>query len=215
MKTVQLSGSLRASVGKKATKALRNEGQVPCVLYGTGEQTHFSVRSVDVEKLIFTPNVYQIELNIDGTKKLAILQDKQMDPIKDNPLHVDFLELVAGKPVKMGVPIRFVGRSKGVLNGGNLVTIFRRLNIEGLPKDIPDEAEIDISPLKIGDAIRIRDIKIDGVRTLEAPGAVIVSVKNARGAIEDEVDEEEEGEEGTEGEESTEGEEKSEEKTEE
>lgn len=192
MKTVQLSGSLRANVGKKATKALRVAGQVPCVLYGTGEQTCFSVRSVDIEKLIFNPNVYQIELDIDGTKKTAILQDKQMHPLTDKPMHVDFLELVDDKPVKIGVPLRFVGRSRGVLNGGSLVTIFRKIKIEGLPKDIPNEVEVDISPLRIGQSIRVRDISIPGVKTLEAPNAVIVAVKNARGAVDDDDEEEEE-----------------------
>jgi large subunit ribosomal protein L25 len=203
MKTVQLSGSLRASVGKKETKAVRNGGGVPCVLYGSGEQTCFSVRSVDLEKLIFSPNVYQVELDIDGTKKKAIIQAKQMHPVTDNPMHVDFLELTKGKNVKVGIPVRVTGRSKGVLNGGRLMTIFRTLKVEGLPKDLPDEVEIDITPLRIGQSIRVRDIIIPGVKTLENESAVVVSVKMARGAVdaeevEGEVTTEEGGEEATE-----------------
>jgi large subunit ribosomal protein L25 len=203
MKTVQLSGSLRASVGKKETKAVRNGGGVPCVLYGSGEQTCFSVRSVDLEKLIFSPNVYQVELDIDGTKKKAIIQAKQMHPVTDNPMHVDFLELTKGKNVKVGIPVRVTGRSKGVLNGGRLMTIFRTLKVEGLPKDLPDEVEIDITPLRIGQSIRVRDIIIPGVKTLENESAVVVSVKMARGAVdaeevEGEVATEEGGEEATE-----------------
>lgn len=202
MKTVQLSGSPRANVGKKDAKAVRNGGGVPCVLYGTGEQTHFSVRDVDMEKLIFSPDVYQIEIDIDGTKKKAIIQELQMHPVTDKPMHVDFLELQDGKPVKIGIPVRITGRSKGVLNGGRLQAIFRRLNVEGLPKDLPEVVELDVTPLRIGMSIRIRDIEIPGVKILHAPDAVVVSVKMARGAVdEDEGEEGEEGEEGTEGEE--------------
>ena len=196
MKTVQLSGSLRASVGKKDTKAVRNSGRVPCVLYGSGEQTCFSVRSVDMEKLIFSPNVYQIELDIDGTKKSAIIQAKQMHPVKDTPMHVDFLELAADKPVKVGIPLRVVGRSRGVMNGGRLMTIFRTIRVEGLPKDLPEELEIDITPLRINQSIRVKDINIPGVKTLEDENAVVVSVKMARGAVD--AEEAEEGEEGAE-----------------
>ncbi|WP_107037172.1 50S ribosomal protein L25 [Brumimicrobium mesophilum] len=193
MKVVQLSGSLRASVGKKETKAVRANGNVPCVLYGSGEQFCFSVRSVDLEKLIFSPNVYQIELDLDGTKKMAIIQAKQMHPITDKPMHVDFLELADDKPVKIGIPIRVTGRSKGVLNGGRLMTIFRTLKVEGLPKDLPNEVEIDITPLRIGQSIRVRDIDMPGVKTLENESAVVVSVKMSRGAVDTDDDEEEEG----------------------
>lgn len=199
MKTVQLSGSLRASVGKKDSKAVRNSGRVPCVLYGSGEQTCFSVRSVDVEKLIFSPNVYQIELDIDGTKKMAIIQANQMHPLTDKPMHVDFLELFDDKPVKVGIPIRVTGRSRGVLNGGRLMTIFRRLRVEGLPKDLPAEVEIDITPLRINQSIRVRDINMPGVKTLENENAVVVSVKMARGAVDADEEETEEGAEGAEG----------------
>lgn len=193
MKTVQLSGSLRPNVGKKGTKAVRNSGSVPCVLYGSGEQICFSVRSVDIEKLIFSPNVYQIEIDIDGTKKKAIIQDFQMHPLTDKPLHVDFLELFEDKKVKIEIPLRLTGRSRGVMNGGNLMTIFRTVRVEGLPKDIPAEAEIDITPLRIGQSFRVSDLSIPGIKILEDPNAVIVSVKTARGAVDDDDEEEEEG----------------------
>ena len=200
MKTVKLSGSLRTNVGKKAARAVRMSGDVPCILYGSGEQTTFSVHSIAIEKLIYNGNVYQIELDIDGTKKMAIIQDKQMHPLTDKPVHVDFLELADDKLVKVRIPLRFVGRSKGVLNGGNLMTIFRTLEVKGLPKNLPDEIEVDITPLRIGDSIRVGDLNIPGVETLENERAVVVSVKNARGAVEDEVEEgAEEVAEGTEG----------------
>lgn len=191
MKTVQLSGSSRANVGKKDAKALRKAGQVPCVLYGSGEQVYFSIRSVDLEKVYFSPDVYQIELNIDGTTKKAIIQDIQTHPLTDKLVHVDFLELADDKNVKVGIPVRITGRAKGVMNGGKMLTIFRKLKVEGLPGKIPAEIEIDVTPLRIGQSIRVRDVKIPGVTLLNDGSAVIVSVKMARGAVADAEDEEE------------------------
>ena len=195
MKTVQLSGSPRANVGKKDAKAVRNSGQVPCVLYGTGEQIYFSVRNIDIQKIVFSPDVYKIELDVEGTKKTAIIQELQMHPVKDTVQHVDFLELVDNKPVKVGIPVRTTGRSRGVLNGGRLQQVFRRLSVQALPADLPSEIEIDITPLRIGQSRRVRDIQIPGVTMLDPQDAVVVSVKMARGAVADvDTDDEEEGE---------------------
>lgn len=200
MKTVQLSGSPRANVGKKDAKAVRNAGGVPCVLYGSGEQTYFSVRDVDIEKIVFSPDVFQVELDIDGTKKKGIIQELQIHPVTDKVLHVDFLELEDGKPVKLGIPITLSGRSKGVLNGGRLQQVFRRLKVKGLPKDIPAAVDIDITNLRIGESRRVSDLDVPGVELLDAQNAVVVSVKMARGAVDLDEDEEgtEEGAEGTE-----------------
>lgn len=192
MKTVQLSGSPRASVGKKDAKAVRNAGNVPCVLYGTGEQTTFAVKHTDLEKIIFSPDVYQIEIDIEGTTKKGIIQDLQMHPVTDKIQHVDFLELVDDKPVKVGIPVSVVGRSRGVLNGGRLQQVFRRIKVEGLPKDLPATVELDITPLRIGQAIRIGQIEIPGCKVLDPASAVAVSVKMARGAVNDADEEEEE-----------------------
>lgn len=204
MKTVQLSGSPRASVGKKDAKAVRNAGRVPCVLYGTGEQTCFSVRDVDMEKIVFSPDVYQVDLDIDGTKKKAIIQELQIHPVTEKVQHVDFLELTDNKPVKIGIPITLSGRSKGVLNGGRLQQVFRRLTVLGLPKDLPATVDIDITELRIGMSKRVSDLVLPGIKVLDDPNAVVVSVKMARGAMDVE-EEETEGEEGAEGE-GTEGE---------
>ena len=122
---------------------------------------------------------------------MAIIQAKQMHPVKDTPMHVDFLELSDDKKVKVGIPLRVTGRSRGVMNGGRLMTIFRTIKVEGLPKDLPEEVEIDITPLRIGQSLRIRDINIPGVRTLEDENAVVVSVKMARGAVDSEAEDEE------------------------
>jgi large subunit ribosomal protein L25 len=194
MKKAQLSGSLRANVGKKDAKALRNAGLVPCVLYGQGEQTHFSVRSVDVEKLIFSPDVFQVELDIDGTKKSAIIQDLDMHPVKDKPLHVDFLELSDDKPVKLQLPLRYTGSPIGVMNGGKLRQPYRKLRVVGLPGDLPEAITVDIAHLRIGQSIRISDLNSDGLTFLEPANAVVLAVKMARGAVADEADEDEDGE---------------------
>ncbi|MCO4813184.1 MAG: 50S ribosomal protein L25 [Flavobacteriales bacterium] len=196
MKKAQLSGSLRANVGKKDVSALRKEGRVPCVLYGQGEQTHFSVRSVDVEKLVFSPDVFQVEISIEGGKTaMAIIQDLQMHPVKDKPMHVDFLELNDKKPVKVSLPVLTTGAPIGVMNGGKLRQPYRKLRVTGLPGDLPDSITLDVASLRIGESIRVSDIDLSGVEFREPASAVVLGVKMARGAVdEDEETEDEEAE---------------------
>lgn len=182
MKVAQLSGSLRTNVGKKDARALRNEDRVPCVLYGQGSQTHFSVKKIDIERLVFTPDVYQVDLDIDGKKASAIIQDLQQDPVRDSIRHVDFFELDEKKPVKVGLPVRVTGNSRGVMAGGKLAQVFRRLTVVGLPKDLPEEVTIDITKLRIGQSIRVGQIESNGLTFLEPDTAVVVAVRMARGA---------------------------------
>lgn len=195
MKTAQLSGSLRANVGKKDAAALRNAELVPCVLYGQGEQTHFAVKRNDIEKIVFSPEVYQVELEIEGKKAKGIIRELQQHPTKDTIQHVDFLELSETKPVRVGLPVRLTGSSKGVMAGGKLMQVFRRLTVVGLPQDIPDAITLDISKLKIGKSIRVGSIEIPGVKFLDPANAVVVSVKMARGAIKPADDDDDEDEE--------------------
>ena len=183
MKTAQLSGSLRANVGKKDAKALRNEGLVPCVLYGQGEQTHFAVKRVPLEKLVFSPDVYQIELDIDGKKAKAIIRELQQHPTKDTVQHIDFLELNDAKEVRVKLPVRLSGSSRGVRAGGKLMQVFRHMQCQGLPSALPEEINIDISPMRIGQSYRVSNIEIPGVKILDPANAVVVSVKMARGAV--------------------------------
>jgi len=182
MKTVQLSGSLRANVGKKDSKALRNEGKVPCVLYGLGEQTHFAVSKIAMEKIVFSPDVYQVNLDIEGKQAKAIIRELQQHPTKGTVQHVDFLQLDDAKEVRVKLPVRLKGSSKGVMAGGKLMQVFRSLNCVGLPTAIPDEIMLDISPLRIGHSIRVSAIEIEGVKFLDPANAVVVYVKMARGA---------------------------------
>lgn len=192
MKTAQLSGSLRANVGKKDAALIRNSGRVPCVLYGQGEQTHFSVKRNDIEKIYFSEDVYQIALDIDGKKANGIIQELQQHPVKDTIQHVDFLELNDQKAVKVKLPVRVTGSSKGVMNGGKLMVAFRNLQCLALPGDLPEAIVVDITKLKIGDAIRVKSIQYPGVTVLDPANAVVVSVKMARGAAQEQEEEEEE-----------------------
>ena len=195
MKVSSLSGSVRSNVGKKDAAALRRADLVPCVLYGQGTQTHFSAKKNDIEKLVFTPEVYQVELDIDGQKATAIIQDIQQDPIKGTVRHIDFFQLDANKPVRVGLPVRLTGASRGVLAGGNLLQVFRRLTVVGLPGSLPDAITIDITKLRIGQSIRVSQIDSNDLKFLEPANAVVVSVKMARGAAKgsdaDDEDEEE------------------------
>ncbi len=183
MKTAHLSGSLRANVGKKDATALRNAELVPCVLYGLGEQTHFSVKRNDIEKIVFSPEVYLVELDLEGKKAKAVIRELQQHPVKGTVLHVDFLELSDTKPVRVKLPVRLTGSSRGVMAGGRLMQTFRQLICFGLPQDLPDAITLDITKLKIGKSIRVSAIEIPGVKFLDPANAVVVSVKMARGAV--------------------------------
>ena len=198
MKTAHLSGSLRANVGKKDAAALRNAGLVPCVLYGQGEQTHFSVKRTAIDKIVFSPDVFQVALDIEGKKALGIIRELQQHPTKDTIQHVDFYELDENKEVRVKLPVRITGSSRGVMAGGKLMTVFRQLECIGLPGALPDAITLDITKLRIGQSIRVNTIEIPGVQFLDPANAVVVSVKMARGAIkgadaaDDEEDEEDE-----------------------
>ena len=209
MKTVSLSGALRAHVGKKDAKKQRREGLIPSVLYGGKEQVHFTLKTRDFEHLIFTPEVYLINLNIDGKEYQAILQDVQYHPVTDKVLHADFLEIIPGKPITVRLPLHFVGNVPGVIAGGRLVKKLRKILVKGLVDDMPDFIEIDMSHLNIGDNITVKQLQVEKLTFLENPNSVIVGVKTARGTALD-LEEEEEGEGAVEGEEGAEGEKSSE-----
>jgi large subunit ribosomal protein L25 len=196
MKQVSLSGSLRENVGKKDAKKHRKEGNVPCVLYGGKEQTHFIVTELGFKKLVFTPDVFIVNLNIDGTEYKGILQDVQYHPVTDRVLHADFLEVVPNKPLIVGLPLTFEGTSPGVIRGGKMIKKMQKIRVKGLIEDMPDYILVDISKLEIGGSVKIKDIELDKLSTLDPPNSVIVRVKTARAVEEVEGVDEEEGEEG-------------------
>ena len=196
MKSITITGSQRESVGKVSTKALRNAGKVPCVLYGGDKPLHFSADEVSFKNLVYTANVYTATIEVDGTKYHAILQDIQFHPVSDKILHVDFYQLFDDKMVAMDIPVRLVGTSPGVVNGGSLSFAKRKLSVRALPADLPDFINADISKLKIGMKVIVSDLADDKFTILHPETTVVVQVRTARSAVMPEDDEDEEGEEG-------------------
>ncbi len=199
MKSITIKGSQRESVGKVATKALRNAGKVPCVLYGGDKPLHFSADEISFKKIVYTANVYTAMIELEGTKYHAILQDIQFHPVTDKILHVDFYQLFDDKVVTMNIPVRLIGSSPGVLNGGSLRFPMRKLRIKALPADLPDFLNADISSLIIGSKVYVTELASEKFTILHPDNSVVVQVRTARAAIEDEVEEDEELEEGVEG----------------
>ena len=205
MKTASLSGSLRESVGKKDADALRANNQIPGVLYGGAEQIHFSVSENQINKVVFNPDVFKIDLDIAGKKVECIIQDIQFHPVTDRVTHLDFLEILPGKPVKGELPLRTTGQAIGVLNGGRLEVNYRRIPVRGIADDLPESLSVDISDLEIGDNARVRDLTVDGLEILLSESALLVACKRTRAAMSAESDLEGEEGEGGEGGEGVEG----------
>ena len=197
MKSITIKGSQRESVGKVSTKALRNAGKVPCVLYGGEKPIHFSANELAFKKLVYTPNAYTavIELESGETFK-AVLQDIQFHPVTDKILHIDFYQLFADKAVTMNIPVRLEGNSPGVKNGGRLLFRKRKLSIKALPDLLPDFITIDISKLKIGGTIAVETILNDNFAILHPDSTAVVQVKASRNTVEVDDDDEEESAEG-------------------
>ncbi len=205
MKKVSLSGSLRGNVGKKDAKSNRRNGLVPCVMYGGEKQVHFTVNAVKLSKVIWTPEVNLIELDIDGSAYQAVIQDIQFHPVADTVLHVDFLQVIDGKPFNAVLPVKAIGKSPGVAKGGRLIVFRRKLKVRGLLQDMPEKIEIDISTLNIGEGIKVAQMEKEGLTFLDPKSEVVIAVKTARkAAVVGEDEDEEEGEEGAEGEASSE-----------
>jgi large subunit ribosomal protein L25 len=185
MKTVTLSGSPRANVGKVDAKHLRNTGKVPCVLYGGKEQTHFSADERDFKHIIYTPEVCFVEIDMNGKKTKAILQEAQYHKTSDKLIHVDFLEIIEGKPVTMNVPVKLHGQSEGVKAGGKLNFKQRMVKVRGLADKLPDQIDINIEKIQIGKGVSIADLKMEGVEFLNAKNVNVVSVNMARTVVEE------------------------------
>ena len=198
MKSITIKGSERESVGKKATKALRNAGMVPCVVYGGEKPLHFSAPELSFRDLVYTGAAHTVKVDLGEGKVNAIMQDIQFHPVTDKILHIDFYQLFDDKEVTMNIPVRLEGNSPGVRNGGRLLFRKRKLAIKALPDKLPDFFDIDISKLKIGDNITVESLLNDDFTILHPETTVVVQVKTARAAVVEE-EEEEEGVEGEEG----------------
>lgn len=175
MQTVTIEGVVRQNAGTKYAKALRREGNVPCVLYGGDKVVHFHAVKSSFKKLIYTTDFKLADVSVDGTNYKAILKDAQFHPVTDEVLHVDFIELVPEKLVKAQVPVRITGSSPGVKGGGKLQQSLRKVSILSTPENLVDNVTVDISALELGDSIRVRDIAIqEGIEVLN-PGAIPVA----------------------------------------
>ena len=185
MKTVSLSGSPRENVGKKDAKKHRKEGNIPCVMYGGKEQIHFVASDKAFRKLIFTPEVYIVNLDIAGKTHSTVIQDVQYHPVSDNILHVDFLEIQPEKPVSISVPVKITGTAPGVLKGGKLILKTRKLKVLALMQNLPDEIPVSIDPLDIGDSVKVKDLAVENLIFLDSPNTMIVGVRTARVLVEE------------------------------
>ncbi len=195
MKTVVVKGNKRESLGKKESKLLRAQEIVPAVLYGMDEPIHFSVPFGELRKLVYTPNVYLIDLEIDGTVYPSIMQDVQWHPVDETIFHIDFLRIQDDKKIKIDVPIAIKGLAEGIKAGGKLKTNLRRLRVKAFAKDIPDSIEIDVTKLKIGMSVKVADLSHDNIEFLDEKSNVVVGVQITRAARSAAGDEMEEGEE--------------------
>ena len=182
MKTFELKGSARPELGKKATKTLRVNDSIPCVLYGGKETAHFQVTTSDVRKLIYTPEIYLVELNLTNRKANAILKDLQFHPVKDTILHLDFLEVFEDKPIVMEVPIKLIGLAEGVKMGGKLSQEMRKLRVRALYKHIPEKLEVHVENLGLGKTIQVGALSFDNLTILNNPINVVAAVKLTRAA---------------------------------
>lgn len=192
METITLTGTLRTELGKKSTKALRKEESVPCVVYGGDSNIHFSAPAKSFRDLIYTNELRKASIEVDGKKIDAIVKDIQFHPVSDKILHIDFLELVAGQLLKLEIPLRLTGSPEGVKGGGVLVQKVRKLKIQTTPDKLTSTININVDALKLGDSIRIRDIKVeDGIEIINAGGIPLATVDTPRALRSAEAEEEE------------------------
>ena len=193
MKSITITGSKRESVGKKATKALRNAGMVPCVVYGGKQPLHFSAPELAFKDLVYTPNAHTVVIDLENGEKVnAVIQDIQFHPVSDRIIHIDFYQLFDDKAVTMDIPVRLVGNSPGVRNGGRLLFRKRKLTIKALPAKLPDFFDVDINKLKIGGNISVSSLINDDFTILHPNNTVVVQVKSSRNVVATDDDDEEE-----------------------
>lgn len=185
MKSITIKGSKRESVGKVATKALRNAGSVPCVLYGGGEPLHFAAPELDFSKLVYTPNAHTVVITLDdGSKVNAILQDIQFHPLNDKILHVDFYRMFDDKEVAMNIPVKVEGAAPGVLISGGVLSLNKRkLRVKALPKNLPDSIVINISELELGNKLYTAELQKETYKILHPDNTVVCQVRTSRAAI--------------------------------
>ncbi|WP_282786787.1 50S ribosomal protein L25/general stress protein Ctc [Flavobacterium croceum] len=184
MKSITIKAQERESVGKKATKALRDAGMVPCVVYGGAQPVHFAADERAFKNLVYTPNAHTVVIDLEkGTKMDAILQDIQFDPVSDKINHIDFFQLKDDKEIVMEVPVKIVGNSKGIMAGGTLRLNLRRLKVKALPKNLPDFVEADITDLEMGNKLYVTKLPTNNFKLMHPDNTVVCQVKISRAAM--------------------------------
>lgn len=189
MKEITISGQKRTDLGKKASKSLRKQGFIPCNLYGEEKDENgnpvslaFASPFSELRKLIYTPHIYVVKLNIDGEEKTAIMKEIQFHPVTDAPLHVDFYEVNDEKPITIGVPVKLQGLAAGVRDGGRMNLSIRKIDVTAPYQQIPEHLDIDVTGLKLGKSIKVGDLSFDGLKFATSKSVVVCSVKMTRNA---------------------------------
>lgn len=200
MKTFSLKAQKREELGKKSTQALRKQNHIPCVMYGGEEVLHFHAHENDFNKLVYTDQVYVVEVEVDGKKHQATMQEIQFHPVTDKVLHIDFVQVFEDKPAVVSIPVKIFGSSVGILAGGKLRLKKRYLKVKGLAKDFPETLDIDITDLKIGDSFKVGELNYENLELLDPSQAMVVGVATSRlAALAEDEEQELEGEEGEDG----------------
>ena len=183
MKSITIKGSERENVGKKATKAVRDAGMVPCVIYGGNQPVHFVADERAFKDLVYTPNAHTVVVELNGTSHNVIMQDIQFHPVSDKILHIDFFRLTDDKEIVMEVPVKITGTSPGVLLGGVLRLNQRRLKVKALPKNLPDFVEASISELQMGNKLYVTQLEINNFKLMHPDNTVVCQVRISRAAM--------------------------------
>lgn len=189
MKEINVTGQKRENLGKKASKALRKEGLVPCNLYGLAEQDgkpvakSFAIAMTELRKIIYTPHIYVINLVIDGESRTAILKEIQFHPVTDAVLHVDFLEVNDQKPITIGIPVKLTGLAQGVRDGGRMNLSIRKIEVKAPYQQIPEHLDIDVTALQIGKSIKVGQLNFEGLEIVTGKEVIVCSIKMTRAAL--------------------------------
>ncbi len=180
MKTLEVKAVKRAEFGKKAAKAFRREGLIPCVIYGGSEEIAFTVDAKEIKPLIYTPNSYIVELNFDGKTEKAVMREVQFHPVREQILHIDFYRVQEGKPVAISIPVRLSGTAEGVKIGGKLALSARKLMVKAMVDQLPDEIVVDVTPLQVGQTIFVGDLKQENVTFVTPATTAVCAVRVTR-----------------------------------
>ncbi|MDY3287511.1 MAG: 50S ribosomal protein L25/general stress protein Ctc [Bacteroidaceae bacterium] len=190
MKSINVKGTARTATGKKATRDLRKNGGVPCNLYGESKNENgesiamsFATTQEELRKLVYSPDIYSVNLTIDGKECKAVMKELQFHPVTDQLLHVDFYEITEEKPIVMEVPIQMTGLAEGVKAGGKLAASVRKLKVRAPYTAIPEKLIIDVTNLALGKTIKVGELSFEGLELVTSPSVVVCQVKMTRSAM--------------------------------